>query len=311
MTELGIDIAEGTVLSGYRIERLLGSGAMGTVYLARDEHLDRPVALKLLAPELARDERFRERFLRESRIAALLEHPAIVPIYAAGEAEGTLFLAMRFVDGSDLREVIRREGRLDPDRAIEIVRQVAQALDAAHEAGLVHRDVKPGNILIEGDRAYLCDFGLAKHSSTVNSLTRDSAFVGTIDYIAPEQIQGSAIDGRADEYALGCVLYELLTGQPPFRHDSDLSVVFAHLKEPPPLPSAARPELPDGIDAVIARALAKHVSQRYATCVQLVDDAAVGLAGGEVDAPPGARAGTCLPDRRRARLHPLHAPARR
>ena len=164
---------------------------------------------------------------------------------------------------------------------------MAEALDTAHEAGLVHRDVKPGNILVDpAGRAYLCDFGLAKHSSTVNSLTRDTAFVGTIDYIAPEQIQGGSVDGRADEYALGCVLYEALTGLPPFRRDSDLAVVFAHLKEPPPLPTATRPELPDGIDAVVARALAKHASQRYASCAELARDAAVGLAGGEVDAPP-------------------------
>src|SRR6478609_4766574 len=158
---VNVEVEIGSMVSNYRVERLLGSGAMGTVYLAHDVHLERPVALKLLAAELARDERFRERFLRESRIAARLEHPAIVPIYAAGEAEGTLFLAMRFVDGPDLREVIKREGALNSDRVIEIAHQVAQALDAAHEAGLVHRDVKPGNILIEGHRAYLCDFGLA------------------------------------------------------------------------------------------------------------------------------------------------------
>jgi len=194
------------MVSNYRVERLLGSGAMGTVYLAHDVHLERPVALKLLAAELARDERFRERFLRESRTAARLEHPAIVPIYAAGEAEGTLFLAMRYVEGSDLRDIIKRQGPLDPDRVVAIVSQVAEGLDAAHEAGLVHRDVKPGNILVDpSGRAYLCDFGLAKHSSTVNSLTRDTAFVGTIDYIAPEQIQGGSVDGRADEYALGCM----------------------------------------------------------------------------------------------------------
>jgi serine/threonine-protein kinase len=284
---VNVEVEIGSMVSNYRVERLLGSGAMGTVYLAHDVHLERPVALKLLAAELARDERFRERFLRESRTAARLEHPAIVPIYAAGEAEGTLFLAMRYVEGSDLRDIIKRQGPLDPDRVVAIVSQVAEGLDAAHEAGLVHRDVKPGNILVDpSGRAYLCDFGLAKHSSTVNSLTRDTAFVGTIDYIAPEQIQGGSVDGRADEYALGCVLYEALTGLPPFRRDSDLAVVFAHLKEPPPLPTASRPELPEGIDAVVARALAKHAPQRYASCAELARDAAVGLAGGEVDAPP-------------------------
>jgi class 3 adenylate cyclase/ABC-type branched-subunit amino acid transport system substrate-binding protein len=284
---VSVEVPIGSMVSNYRIERQLGSGAMGTVYLARDVLLDRLVAIKLLAAELARDERFRTRFLRESRTAARLDHPGIVPIHAAGEADGTLFLAMRYVEGADLRQIIKREAPLDADRVVDIVRQVAEALDAAHEAGLVHRDVKPGNIMVDNaGRAYLCDFGLAKHSSTVNSLTRESAFVGTIDYIAPEQIQGGSVDGRADEYALGCVLYESLTGCPPFHRDSDLAVVFAHLKEPPPLPTALRPELADGIDAVVSRALAKHPAQRYPTCAELAVDAAVGLAGGEVDAPP-------------------------
>jgi class 3 adenylate cyclase/ABC-type transport system substrate-binding protein/streptogramin lyase len=283
---MSVEVQIGSMVAGYRIERKLGTGAMGTVYLARDEHLQRLVAVKLLTVELAGDKRFRERFLRESRVAARLEHPRIVPIYAAGEVDGNLYLAMRYVDGPDLRDVIKREGPLAPDRALSIVGQIAEALDAAHEAGLVHRDVKPGNILLEGGNAFLCDFGLAKHRSTVNSLTRDSAFVGTIDYISPEQIQGATVDGRADQYALGCVLYEALTGRPPFSRETELSVVFAHLKEPPPLPTAARPGLPDGIDAVVARALAKHPSQRYSSCADLVADAATGLAGGEVDAPP-------------------------
>jgi ABC-type transport system substrate-binding protein/class 3 adenylate cyclase/tRNA A-37 threonylcarbamoyl transferase component Bud32/streptogramin lyase len=285
MAELGIDIAEGTVLAGYRVERVLGRGATGTVYLARDDALDRHVALKLLAPDLARDPRFRERFLRESRIAAGLEHPGIVPIYAAGETEGTLFLAMRHVRG-DLRAAIERAGRLEPGETLEILSQVGAALDAAHGAGLIHRDVKPGNVLVDGERAWLADFGLAKHAATVNSLSRDSGFAGTVSYIAPEQIQGAEVDGRADVYALGCVLFECLTGRAPFPRDNDLAIVFAHLREPPPSVSALRPELPEALDRVIAKALAKSPDERYRTCSDLVAEARSAVGGGEVAAAP-------------------------
>ena len=226
-----LDVPIGAVLSGYRIERELGRGSTGVVYLARDEHLDRPVALKVLPPDLSRDDRFRARFLRESRVAGGLEHPSIVPIYAAGEADGLLYLAMRYVEGGDLRGVLEREGRLDPDRALHILGPVADALDAAHAGGLIHRDVKPGNILVgAGDRAFLADFGLAKHAATVNSLSREGIFSGTVDYVAPEQIQGEEVDGQADVYALACVLFEVLAGRPPFERDTDLAVVFAHLK---------------------------------------------------------------------------------
>jgi serine/threonine protein kinase len=197
------DVTTGTRVAGYRIVRLLGQGGTGAVYLAVDEQLDRPVALKVLPLELCRDERFRQRFLREARTAAGIEHPGIVPIYAAGEADGLLFLAMRHVSGADLRHLLERDGRLELGRAIRILAPVADALDAAHAEGLVHRDVKPGNILVdEDDRAFLADFGLAKHAATVNSLSREGAFSGTIDYIAPEQIEGAEVDGRADVYAL-------------------------------------------------------------------------------------------------------------
>src|SRR6185503_5178736 len=194
-----LDVTVGTIVAGYRVERELGRGASGAVFLARDEHLDRPVALKLLSPELAADERFRERFLRESRIVAHLDHPGVVSVYAAGE----------------------RDGRLDPDRTLHILRQVGEALDAAHAEGLIHRDVKPGNVLVgAGDRAYLADFGLAKHATTVQSLSRESPFSGTIAYVAPEQIQGGPIDGRCDVYALGCVIFECLTGRTPFDRET-------------------------------------------------------------------------------------------
>ena len=285
------EVTSGTRMAGYRIERLLGEGGTGAVYLAIDEHLDRPVALKLLPPELSRDERFRKRFLREARMAAHLEHPGIVPIYAAGEADGQLYLAMRHVRGTDLRQILGRDGRLEPSRAIRILAPVAEALDAAHSQGLVHRDVKPGNILVdEDDRAFLADFGLAKHAATVNSLSREGAFSGTIDYIAPEQIEGDEVDGRADVYALACVLFESLTGRPPFERDTDVAVVFAHLKDRPPSLSALRPDLPTELDLVLARGMAKDPDDRYRTAGELVADARVAALGeGEdVVTPPRA-----------------------
>ena len=278
-----LDVTVGTIVAGYRIERELGRGASGAVFLARDEHLDRPVALKLLSPELAADERFRERFLRESRIVAHLDHPGVVSVYAAGEQDGRLYLAMRYVDEGDLGEAIERDGRLEPDRTLRILRQVGEALDAAHAEGLIHRDVKPGNVLVgAGDRAYLADFGLAKHATTVQSLSRESPFSGTIAYVAPEQIQGGPIDGRCDVYALGCVIFECLTGRTPFDRETDVAVVLAHLQDPPPSVTALRPDLPAAVDAVIERALAKRPDDRYATCAELLDDAAAALGGGAV-----------------------------
>src|ERR1051325_8172027 len=214
------EVRTGTVLAGFRLLSPLGEGAMGTVYLAEETSTGRRVALKLLAPDLARDERFRRRFLRETELAMRLRHPHIVRTLGSGEADGALYLAMAYIHGSDLREVLRRDGRLEPGRAVGLVRQVAEALDAAHAAGLVHRDVKPGNILVtagpDGDHAYVCDFGLARHVSSVSSLTGERGFVGTIDYVPPEQIEGGTIDGRADVYSLGCVLYECLAGERPF-----------------------------------------------------------------------------------------------
>jgi WD40 repeat protein len=258
----------GTELAGYRIEALLGLGGMSVVYLAEDLRLKRKVALKLLAATLAEDEAFRDRFLRESELAASIDHPNIVPIYEAGRTdEGVLFISMRYVEGRDLKERLRH-GRLHPGDAIGILAQVASALDAAHARGLVHRDVKPSNVLLDlgarpdgSDHVYLADFGITKRVSDEGD---DGHLLGTIDYVAPEQIAGEAIDGRADIYSLGCVLYECLVGQPPFRRDSELALVFAHLEEEPPAPSAARPELTPALDAVIGRALAKEPEERYA-----------------------------------------------
>ena len=256
---------------------------MGTVYLAEETNTGRRVALKLLSPELASDERFRRRFLQETELAASIEHPHVVPTLASGEEEGTLYLAMAHVEGSDLRDLLRREGRLEPERALDLIEQVASALDAAHRAGLVHRDVKPGNILVtrdqDGEKAYVCDFGLARHVSSVSSLTSERGFVGTIDYVPPEQIQGGQIDGRADVYSLGCVLFECLAGARPFDSESELSVLFAHLNEPVPSITDLRPELPPALDAVFATALAKSADDRYSTCAELVRATRAALQG--------------------------------
>jgi hypothetical protein len=265
-------------VAGFRIGPEIGRGAMGIVHLAEDE-AGHPVALKLLAPELAADDRFRRRFLRESAVAATLDHPNVVSTLAAGDQDGLLYLALAYVDGSDLRELLRRERRLDAARALRVVGDAGQALDAAHAVGLVHRDVKPGNILVADDgKAYVCDFGLARHVSSVGSLTGDRGFVGTVDYVAPEQIAGRRVDGRADVYALACVLFECLAGVPPFERESELAVVFAHLNEKPPRISDHRPDLA-ALDPVVARALAKSPDARYTTCRELVEVAGAALAG--------------------------------
>jgi len=252
----------GTELLGYRLEELIGRGGMGVVFRALDLRLKRNVALKLLAPELASDERFRERFLRESELAASLDHPNVIPVYAAGEADGRLFIAMRYVEGGDLRDVLRA-GPLEPESALEFCSQVADALDAAHERGLVHRDVKPSNVLLDERRhVYLADFGLTRRIAGGDAPGAEARSLGTIDYIAPEQIRGEEVDGRADLYSLGCLLYECLTGEPPFRRPSELAVAFAHLEEEPVVP----PEL----EGLMERALAKDPEDRFQSGRELV-----------------------------------------
>jgi WD40 repeat protein/tRNA A-37 threonylcarbamoyl transferase component Bud32 len=272
----------GSELAGYRIESLLGWGGMSIVYVAEDLRLKRRVALKLLAASLAEDESFRDRFLRESELAASIDHPNIVPIYEAGTTEEHLFIAMRYVEGLDLKERLQH-GRLEPADAIGILAQVASALDAAHARGLVHRDVKPSNVLLDtgarpdgSDHVYLADFGITKRVSE-GAAGDNGHLLGTIDYVAPEQIAGEETDGRADVYSLGCVLYECLVGEAPFRRDSELAVVFAHLEEEPTPPSSRRPELPAALDAVVASALAKEPEQRYSSCRELAQ-AALGVA---------------------------------
>ncbi|MFJ1753467.1 serine/threonine-protein kinase [Kitasatospora sp. NPDC088134] len=265
----------GRTVAGYRLERMIGHGGMAVVYRAEDLRLGRTVAVKLLAPELARNETFRQRFVRESRIAASLDHPNIVPVYDAGEAEGVLYLAMRYVRGRDLRGLLDRQGRLTIAQTVRITVQVASALDTAHAHDLVHRDVKPGNVLIaEGtdpdhpEHAYLTDFGLTKKSLSLTGLTSVGQFVGTLDYVAPEQISGKPVDGRCDVYSLGCVVFEMLTGGPPYRRDDDLALLWAHLNDPPPSVLQQRADLQPGVGAVLERAMAKRPQERHGSCLE-------------------------------------------
>ncbi len=292
------ELAAGSEFGSYRILSIIGRGGMGVVYLAEDTGLDRRVALKVLAAQYTTDAAFRARFERESRLAAALDHPNVVPVYDAGEIEGVLFIAMRYVAGADLRVVLDRDGQFDASRALGISAQLASALDAAHNLGLIHRDVKPANVLVSdsrgvdgGEHVYLSDFGLTKHSASKSGLTQLGQLVGTIDYIAPEQMAGGAIDGRADIYALGCVFYEMLAGKPPFARDSDLATMAAHLHEPPPSLTAARPDLAPAADAVIARVLAKDPGQRYPTAAEFVRDARRALLPG---AAPRVAAATAV-----------------
>jgi YVTN family beta-propeller protein len=277
------DVRIGTELLGYRFEELVGRGGMGVVYRATDLRLERQVALKLLAPRLARDERFRRRFLAESQVATSLEHPHILPVYDAGEANGLLYIAMRYVEESDLKRLLRNEAPLTPARTLELLGEVADALDVAHERGLTHRDVKPSNILISlqagREHSYLADFGLTQRTGDGGTSRATTQIVGTVDYMAPEQIEREDVDPRADVYALGCVLYECLTGEVPFPHDSDLAVLWAHMRADPPRASERRAELPQAIDGVIAKALAKAPEKRYGSCGELVKAArdALGL----------------------------------
>jgi serine/threonine protein kinase len=267
----------GSLVAGYRLEAQLGAGGMAVVFRARDERLGRLVALKILAPGLAADSAFRRRFIAESRAAAAVDDPYIIPVYEAGEADGVLFIAMRFVAGGDLRGVLEREGALGPDRAAAFVSPVASALDAAHWAGLVHRDVKPANILVDSrpdrpDHVYLSDFGVSKAAaSSAAGLTGTGQFLGTPDYSAPEQIQGRGVDGRTDQYALACVAYQLLAGAVPFERDQVMAVLLAHVSEPPPSLASRRPNLPAAADRVLARAMAKAPEKRYESCREFAD----------------------------------------
>jgi streptogramin lyase/predicted Ser/Thr protein kinase len=282
------DTRVGTELAGYQIEGVIGRGGMSVVYLAEHVRLGRKVALKVLAPELAGSERFHDRFMRESKLAASIDHPNIVPIYDADEAEGVLYIAMRYVEGSDLKQAIRDGGRLEPLRVSAIVDQVASALDAAHARGLVHRDVKPANVLLTPeDHAYVSDFGLTKRAVSVSGLTETGQLIGTIDYVAPEQIKGDPVDQRADVYSLGCLLFECLAGHAPYPRDIEVGVLWAHVETPPPTVTEERPELPPEVDDVLALAMAKDPAERTAAAGDVATGfrSAIGLeppAGGRV-----------------------------
>lgn len=265
------EIRIGSEFVGYRIDGLIGRGGMGVVYRAYDLRLKRTVALKLMSPELATDHQFRERFSREAELAMSLEHPNVVPIHDAGDIDGRLYLAMRHVEGTDLRALLRAEGALEPARAVAICSQVANALDAAHADGLVHRDVKPSNVLLDAnEHVYLADFGLTRRLDEQSGPAGEGRFVGTPAYLAPEQIEGGSVDGRTDLYSLGCLLYECLTGEIPFARGSPLAVAWAHLEEEPPRASQRRSDLPEALDGVFSRALAKEPQERYPTCGALI-----------------------------------------
>jgi serine/threonine protein kinase len=289
------DLTTGSQIASYQLVEQIGRGGMAVVYRARDIRLDRWVALKVLAPDLARDQTFRQRFIRESRAAAAVDHPNIIPIFEAGEADGVLFIAMRYVAGPDVRSLIDQAGALPTARAIGLVTQVASALDAAHAHGLVHRDVKPANMLLNhrsetgpADHVYLSDFGVSKQSEATSNLTVTGQLVGTLDYLAPEQVEGGPVDGRADVYSLACAAFEMLSGTPPFKRDQGLAVLWAQLSAAPPALTNWRPDLPPAIDQVIAKALAKAPGDRYETCVgfALSLQGACGLrAGAAVSSP--------------------------
>ena len=271
----------GDEVAGYRIDALAGRGGMGVVYRAHHLHLERAAALKVLTADLAGNKSFRARFVREAQTAARLEHANIVPVYDAGEYDGMLYIAMKFIEGTDLGHVLDTEEKLNPERTVNLLSEVADALDTAHAAGMVHRDVKPGNILLDGVRSYLTDFGLTKRVSSRTALTAAGRTVGTAAYLAPEQIRGQEVDGRTDVYALGCVLYECLTGEVPFERDSDIAILWAHLEAEPDPPTVKVPELPKAVDEVFARALAKRRDDRFATCGELVS-ALTDASGAEV-----------------------------
>ena len=299
------------------LEELAGVGGMAAVFRARDERLGRVVALKLLAG----DEAVRKRFAGEALAAAVVDHPHIIPVYDAGEADGYQYIAMRFVAGDDLQVVIRRDGGMPARRAAAFISPVASALDSAHEAGLVHRDVKAANILVDArpgrpEHVYLSDFGVARRMLSASGLTVPGTFLGTPDYAAPEQASGRPVDGRADQYALACVAYELLSGSVPFKRDEPILVLWAHVSDPPPRLTAVRPDLPGAVDEVLARALEKQPERRYDSCGDFADALreALGLepydprrpTGHPLAAAPGS--GRPAPARTLTVPHPAPAP---
>ena len=290
----GAALAPGATFAGHRIEAVAGRGGMGVVYRASNVVLDQERAIKVIAGDLSGDGAFRDRFRRESRLAASIEHPNVVPVYHAGEEEGRLYLAMRFVEGTDLRELLGSRGKLEPEHAVWILDQVAAALDAAHEHDLVHRDVKPANVLLEGEngheRAYLTDFGISKLVGAAGELTTTGRFMGTVDYVAPEQIAGKEVDGRADVYSLSCVLFHVLAGRPPFQRDTQLATLFAHANDPRPRLSEFVTGSPRELDEAVARGMAQRPEERFESAGELAHGVHVALGISEQAPIPAVRA---------------------
>lgn len=282
--------ALGSEFAGHRLETVLGQGGMGIVYRARNLALDQDRALKVLAPALSGDQRFRERFRRESRLAASIDHPNVIPVHQAGEEAGHLFLAMRLVEGVDLRHLVVRDGALDPAIAAATVGAAAAGLDAAHAAGLIHRDVKPANILVgegrDAGRIYITDFGISRSITGGETMTTTGELIGTADFMAPEQIAGDPVDHRADVYALGACLYFALTGEAPFPRDNEIATLFAHANAPRPRPSAVVPSVPPALDAVVERAMAVAPEDRFQSAGEL--GSAIEAALGGTPPPPPA-----------------------
>jgi serine/threonine protein kinase len=323
----GGGLRPGAVVAGFRLEERVGRGGMAEVFRAVDERLGRRVALKVLSPSLTADNAFRVRFINESRAAANVEHPHIIPVYAAGESAGMLFIAMRYVPGGDARSLLRKAGPLSAGRAWSIISQVAAALDAAHRHGLVHRDVKPANMLLDvssglagsdaADHVYLTDFGISKQAQSAG-MTITGQIVGTLDYAAPEQIEGRDVDGRTDLYSLACSVFELLSGAPPFRRGQGPALIYAHMSAPPPPLTASRSDLSSAADRVLAKAMAKAADERYATCAQFAADLgrALRLMPGQVEAighglmPPVASLHPSSPRPRRPGPRAAGEPAR-
>jgi YVTN family beta-propeller protein len=308
-----VTIGAGAVFAGYRIESEIGRGGMGVVYRAHHLALDRECALKLISPSLSNDPRFRERFQRESRLAASLEHPNVVQVDHAGDEGGILYLAMRLVEGSDLRRIVEADGALDLGRAARLLGGVAAGLDAAHARGLIHRDVKPANVLVEtvkgGERVFLTDFGVSRTTGKGGTVTSSGELLGSPDYMAPEQIAGDPVDHRADIYALGCVLSFALTGRPPFARDNDMAKLFAHGNAPRPRPSEVMASLPGGLDRVVAQAMAVNPGDRYENAGQMAADLERVVRGAEPLAPETTVRREPLPDRTVTRR--LERPRRR
>jgi serine/threonine protein kinase len=266
-------LSPGSTIAGYEIETVVGSGGMGVVYRARQLKLDRPVALKLVEPEVAGEPLVRERLRREARTVAALDHPNVVPLYEAGEENGTVYIVTRWVEGTELGALIRRDDPLEPGRAARMAAQIASALEVAHEKGLIHRDVKPSNAIVAADdHVYITDFGLTKRADSLSGFTADGQMLGTIDYVAPEQIEGGEASARGDVYGLACVLFEMLTGAPPFAgHSGGMAKMWAHLNAEPPSVRQQRPDVPPALDDLIRRGLAKRPGDRPSAAAFGVD----------------------------------------